>query len=397
MVFQTPPLRSDELEVLGLIESLRTDLSASVAEPRRWTGTLRKMSFARAVQGSNSIEGYDASLDDVVAAVEGEPTLDATTETQLALAGYRDAMTYVLQIADDEHLGIDAGLLKGLHFMMLKHDLTKNPGRWRPGAIYVRNEATGEIVYEGPDSDPVPDLISEMLETLRSDDCPVLIKAAMAHLNLVSIHPFSDGNGRMSRCLQTLVLARDQLLAPVFSSVEEFLGRNTQTYYDVLGEVQGGAWHPEHDARPWIRFCLRAHYLQARTVLRRRSEIEALWLGSIDLAERNGLPERTAAGLMDAAYGLRIRRQTYRASVESVTGETITDLTASRDLKSMVDAGLVLAVGEKRGRYYVASEEVRQLSLSIRDSRPPKGTEDPFDLVRQGRQLSLDSAAESRS
>ena len=47
------------------------------------------MTFARAVQGSNSIEGYNASLDDVAAAVEGEPTLDASLETQLALAGYR--------------------------------------------------------------------------------------------------------------------------------------------------------------------------------------------------------------------------------------------------------------------------------------------------------------------
>ena len=77
------------------------------------------MAFARAVQGSNSIEGYNASLDDVVAAVEGEPTLDARRETQLALAGYRDAMTYVLQIAGDEALEVDEGLMKSLHFMML--------------------------------------------------------------------------------------------------------------------------------------------------------------------------------------------------------------------------------------------------------------------------------------
>jgi hypothetical protein len=81
------------------------------------------MAFARAVQGSNSIEGYNASLDDVVAAVEGEPTLDAYGETQLALAGYRDAMTYVLQIAGDEGLEVDEGLRKSLHFMMMRHDL----------------------------------------------------------------------------------------------------------------------------------------------------------------------------------------------------------------------------------------------------------------------------------
>jgi Fic family protein len=249
MAYQVPSLRSDEQEVLGLIEQLRGQLHDRVAEPRRWNGSLRRLSFARAVQASNSIEGYDASLDDVVAAVDGEPTVAADNETEEALTGYRDAMTYVLQIADDETTAIDEGLLKGLHFMMLKHNLDKNPGRWRPGAIFVRREATGETMYEGPPAAVVPGLISEMLGQLaEEDDQHVLVKAAMAHLNLVMIHPFSDGNGRMARCLQTLVLARDRIVAPVFFSIEEFLGRNTQTYYDVLGEVGEGAWNPQNDA-----------------------------------------------------------------------------------------------------------------------------------------------------
>ena len=154
MIFQTPSLRSDEEEVLALLTEQREQLRDRVAEPRRWTGTLRRMAFARAVQGSNSIEGYNASLDDVVAAVEGEPHLGADEETQQALSGYRDAMTYVLQIADDETLDIDEGLLKSLHFMMLKHDLRKNPGRWRPGGgLRSGGRKSGEIVYEGAAAD----------------------------------------------------------------------------------------------------------------------------------------------------------------------------------------------------------------------------------------------------
>ncbi len=388
-VFVTPTLRDDEEAVLRLIDELRGELSDRVAEPRRWVGTLRKMSFARAVQGSNSIEGYDASLDDVVAAVEGEPTLDTDTETQMALAGYRDAMTYVLQIAADAGLEVDEGLLKSLHFMMLKHDLSKNPGRWRPGAVYVRREETGDIVYEGPPNDDVPELVASCVAQLRSSDSPVLVKAAMAHLNLVLVHPFSDGNGRMARCLQTLVLARDQLVAPVFSSIEEFLGRNTQAYYDVLGEVGAGSWHPERDARPWVRFCLRAHYLQMRTVLRRREEIEGLWNVCTSLAEQHRLPERCAAGLMDAAYGLRLRRGSYRSTAAAVAGDEISDLTATRDLKAMVDAGLLQAVGERRGRYYVAVDELTEARRKVRLSRSPRAEDDPFQVVEERRQLTL--------
>jgi len=388
MVFQTPPLRDEELEVLALLGDQRERLRDRMAEPRRWSGTLRRMAFARAVQGSNSIEGYNASLDDVVAAVEEEPTLGAEEETQQALTGYRDAMTYVLQIADDS-LEIDEGLLKSLHFMMLKYDLKKNPGRWRPGPIFVHREATDEIVYEGPASAEVPGLISAMLRELSRGDDPVVVKAAMAHLNLAMIHPFSDGNGRMARCLQTLVMARERVVAPVFSSIEEFLGRNTEAYYQVLEDVGAGAWHPERDARPWVRFCLRAHYLQAITTMRRREEIERLWNACVELSEKNSLPERCAAGLMDAALGVRIRRKIYRSSTEAATGEEISDLTASRDLKAMVDAELLEAVGERRARYYLGAEILTKLREDIRSQRPAEATDDPFAMVRERRQLKL--------
>lgn len=389
MVFQTPPLQDDEHEVLELLARQREELRDRITEPRRWAGTLRRVAFARAIQGSNSIEGYNASLDDVVAAVAGEPTLNAGDETQKALAGYRDAMTYVLQIADDMTLEVDEGLLKSLHFMMVGHDLDKNPGRWRPGDVFVRREETGEIVYQGPPSDDVPDLIATMLRGLGSDESPVLVKAAMAHLNLVLIHPFSDGNGRMARCLQTLLLAREQMLAPIFSNIEEFLGRNTEAYYDLLAEVGAGSWHPERDARPWIRFCLRAHYMQIHTMLRRRNEIVQLWNASFSLAQRNRLPERCAAALMDAASGLRIRRGSYRSSAEAAVGEEISDQTASRDLKAMVDLDLLDPVGERRARYYLASEQVKALWREIQAKQPPKETDDPFDVVRERRQLTL--------
>src|SRR5215218_5126799 len=338
MVFQTPPLRDEELEVLALLGDQRERLRDRMAEPRRWSGTLRRMAFARAVQGSNSIEGYNASLDDGVE--------------------------------------IDEGLLKSLHFMMLKYDLKKNPGRWRPGPIFVHREATDEIVYEGPASAEVPGLISAMLRELSRGDDPVVVKAAMAHLNLAMIHPFSDGNGRMARCLQTLVMARERVVAPVFSSIEEFLGRNTEAYYQVLEDVGAGAWHPERDARPWVRFCLRAHYLQAITTMRRREEIERLWNACVELSEKNSLPERCAAGLMDAALGVRIRRKIYRSSTEAATGEEISDLTASRDLKAMVDAELLEAVGERRARYYLGAEILTKLREDIRSQRPAEATDD---------------------
>src|SRR3546814_14964435 len=82
--------------------------------------------------------------------------------------------------------------------MMTEYDLDASPGLWRPRGIWIRNEASGDIVYEGPDHELVPGLVEELVEDLQADsDVPVMVRAAMSHLNLVMIHPFRDGNGRM--------------------------------------------------------------------------------------------------------------------------------------------------------------------------------------------------------
>lgn len=331
--------------------------------------------MARAIQGSNSIEGFRATLDDAAAVEMGEQPLDADEETRLALEGYRNAMTYVLQVAPEPDFTYSVQLLKSLHFMMTAYDLKNRPGRWRSGAIYVHKESTGEVVYEGPDIDDVPVLIDQLVGRLNGrDETPTMVQAAMAHLNLVMVHPFRDGNGRMARCLQTMVLAREGVLAPVFSSVEEYLGADTQAYYDVLALVGDGHWQPERDALPWVRFILTAHLRQARTVLRRVKETERLWADLEKIAERRSLPDRVIPALYDAAIGFRVRRATYRA----VDKDEITQQTASRDLHHLVEIGLLVPQGEKRGRYYLAGPELHGIRKAILDARDPRDNSDPF-------------------
>lgn len=370
-LYRAPVLDSQELKVVEQIVTLRERLRNRVNQSRRWTGSLARVTFARNIQGSNSIEGYNVTVEDAIAAVEGEEPIDAKAETWLAVVGYRKAMTYVLQRAEDEHFTYDTELLRGLHFMMLDYDLSKRPGRWRPGIVHVRNEKE-EIVYEPPDVDSVPALMDEMVEVLNQQPAvPMLIRAAMGHLNLTLIHPFADGNGRMARCLQTLVLARDGILAPEFSSIEEYIGRNRQAYYEVLQQTAAGRWQPHAETRIWLRFCLKAHYKQAMTLLRRVREIERLWDELDVLVRTHGLPDRTVIALSDASFGLYVRNSLYRKQAE------ISDFVASRDLKTMVDIGLLEPVGERRGRHYRGAEHLRQMRLSVRES---KQIPDPFDL-----------------
>lgn len=363
MIYQIPSLEQSDREVLGLIHRQRAELQYLINQtPVRWTGALRKNTFARAVQGSNSIEGYNANLAEAVEIIDDEKPETVEAETVKALVGYRTAMTYILQIHDDPHNEINRQLLKSLHFMMISHDMTKLPGQWRRGPIYIVKD-NGEKVYEGPNSDLVPSLIDELIEQMKSSgETDAMVRGAMAHLNLTMIHPFKDGNGRMARALQTLLLTKDGVLSPIFCSIEEWLGRNTQNYYEILASTGKGNWSPANSTLPWVRFCLHAHYQQGATLIRRNNEIGRVWEQVSTIVKSSGLPERAESPLIDAALGYIIRNKRYRTEAK------ISEVVASRDLRKLCEIGLLLPVGEKRGRVYVASQELKRISSVAKDN-----------------------------
>ncbi len=268
-LLRTPALVLDDQRVVEDIHGLRAAMGYSLRTARRWTGGLRRsaqalaqtqtqaqaqaqtqaQAQAQAIQGSNSIEGYTVTDQDALAAVDGEEPLSADQQTWSEILGYRRVLTYVLRMATTTGFRLDAMTLQSMHFMLLEHDLAKAAGEYRTGPVYVHDDEAGRTVYEGPDQAVVGDLVDALVAELERDrDLDPLVRAAMAHLDLVMIHPFRDGNGRMARALQTLVLASDRVLEPTFSSIEEWLGSNTTDYYAVLASTGRGAWHPDNDA-----------------------------------------------------------------------------------------------------------------------------------------------------
>ncbi len=163
-------------------------------------------------------------------------------------------------------------------------------------------------------------------------------------------------------------------------SIEEYLGANTQAYYDILAKVGQGAWHPENDARPWVRFCLGAHYVQATNVLQRIRESEQIWVAIDELRVAHGLPERVVSSLFDAATGLRIRNSSHRKSVKLTELEEISKQVATNDLGAMVRAGLITQRGSKRGTYYEAADPLMEVQRQAVELGPPVDTGSLFDI-----------------
>jgi Fic family protein len=223
-LYTAPPLRSEDEVALGEIHQMRKDLRHVLRTPRRWEDSLRRSALARNIQGSNSIEGYDVDEDDAAAAIDGEEPFSADEQTFLEIAGYRLALGYVLAMSDADYATFDTTELRAPHYMMLSHDLSKSPGRYRRGPIYVHDDRNDKVVYEGPDAADVPALMEALAASLHSGhSSDPVIRSAMAHLNLVVIHPFRDGNGRMARALATLVLTRSDIGEPEFSSIARWV------------------------------------------------------------------------------------------------------------------------------------------------------------------------------
>ena len=375
MIYRTPPLPDDFLQVIEKINGLREKLRFATSDSlNRWTRLLARTTAAQVMVSTNSIEGINVTLDHAIAVVDGEPSPGPEDADRRAVIGYWNAMTYIVQLSKDPGYVHNEGTLKSLHYMLLAHDLKMHPGRWRPGAIHIANTASNQIVYEGPDAALVPGLMAALIDFLNTKHPQPLVKAALAHLNLTMIHPFSDGNGRMARALQTMVLSREGILDPHFSSIEEYIGAHSADYYQVLAEVGRGSWQPGNDPLPWIRFCLTAHYRQAAHLLRRIMDTAALWNALESEIKSRKMNPRVIHALADAATGLEVRNPVYRKQAE------ISNQVAKTDLKNLADAGLLTPKGEKRGRHYLAGATIKE----IRDrTRTAKMEANPFLDVRQ--------------
>lgn len=353
MLFATPKIDAQLRKRLTELDELRAKLGHEVAQPAQWMGALRRLVRAIAAESSTSIEGFHVSREDAIALVSGEESADPEDVDRMAVACYGRAMDHVGIMATDPAFRWLDRVILDLHFDACHLQRDKSPGLWRTGPIGV-TDGRGGLAYEGPDAQDVPALMTEAIEWLQGGDLDahVVVRAAMAHLHVVSVHPFRDGNGRISRIVQSLVLAREGLISPEFGSIEEYLGQHTSAYYAALREVQGGSYQPDRDAAGWIAFCVDAHLAQARQRLTQIEEAGARWAFLEELVEQRGWPGRLVIALEQSLIG-----GTDRAGYGSEA--QVSPATASADFRRLLDAGFIVQRGRGRSTRYHASDDLR--------------------------------------
>ena len=222
---------------------------------------------------SSKIESVEASLDDYARALHGSR---ANTSATSMVAATRAIATL---IEDTDRAGrLDADALLAAHRTLMSDDPAESryAGRWRDVQNWIggSDHSPRDALYVPPPPDAVSMCVDDLITFANRDDESVLAQAAVAHAQFESIHPFTDGNGRIGRVLINAILRRRRVTTRVVVPLASALVAHRDRYFDLLGTYREG------EVRPLIESFADASRIAAaesRTTARRLASIPADW------------------------------------------------------------------------------------------------------------------------
>lgn len=336
---------------LARLEVVRSALDAGTL-PRRWVGRLRRELEAESTAASTSMEGVPVTVEEVRRILAGDRPSAVSEQDVRLVEGYRDAMSFVLRRADDPGFAWQAELILGIHDRVMGGSFAEGAGRFRQGQVYLAIAGESRQVYEPPSADGVPDLVTGLAAFAQTDgrDLPAPVLAALVHVGLAGIHPFSDGNGRTARVLASLAMYRGGYTRPEFTSLEEWWGAHRADYYSAFACL-GESWNPGADVTPFVAAHVRAQRLQADALSLKEAAERQLWQVLEDVViEDLQAPPRLADALFDAFFGREVTNRYYRG----LSGVSVA--TATNDLARLEASGMVRATGAGRSAAYTGTE-----------------------------------------
>jgi len=229
-------------KTLNLIASISEKLGRlSALDEQAQALRLRRVNQIRTIQGSLAIEGNTLSVEQITAVLDGKPVIAPPKEVQEV----KNALA-VYEKFDDWHPLNEQAMLKAHRVLML--GLVEQLGMYRSGGVGVMSGK--EVVHMAPPANQVPRLIGNLFNWLQQTDHHPLIASAAFHYEFEFIHPFADGNGRMGRLWQSLILAKWN---PLFANlpIESLVYAHQADYYQAIGEST-----EQTDCAPFIEFML---------------------------------------------------------------------------------------------------------------------------------------------
>lgn len=221
---------------------------------------------------SSQIEGTQSSFDDLLSYENQSPTavpLDDVEEVSHYVAGLQYGLKRI-----EEGFPLSLRLIKEMHGILLQggRGSSKRPGEFRSSQNWIGGTRPGNAVFVPPPPDQLIDGLSNLETYLHDKNTATLLKAAIAHVQFETIHPFLDGNGRIGRLLITLLLCTGDILSEPVLYLSLYLKKHRSVYYDLLNKVRTeGIWEE------WLIFFLEGIIETANNTLNTTKEIALLF------------------------------------------------------------------------------------------------------------------------
>ncbi|NOQ34223.1 MAG: Fic family protein [Methanosarcinales archaeon] len=325
---------------LTMIERARGFLEAAELS-EEWIRSMGDRALVLEAHHTTHIEGTQLTLDQSRRLLAGEEVANVDPDDVRELLNYRRAFDLVSKYLDSSERITEEFILE-IHKQLVEgvRGGAATPGEYRNVQNYVVNSATGEVIYRPPAPEEVSGMMETLVEWLNSEtEIHPILMSGISQFQLVHVHPFRDGNGRTSRLLSTLCLYRAGYDFKRLFTISEYYDRDRAIFYKAIQDVRG----QDMDMTGWLEYFIEGLATQMQEMVERGKEIIRL-----DMVTRDyDLSKRQAIAL---GYVLEHGVMTIQ-NYEQLCSET-NRRTLQRDLKGMVDKGLMVLEGSTNQLIY---------------------------------------------
>lgn len=309
---------------------------------------------------SSQIEGTQSSLSDLLL-YELEETPGVPLDDVQEVSSYVAALSHGLARIN-EGFPLSLRLLREIHGMLLTtgRGANKSPGEFRRSQNWLGGSRPGNAAFVPPPPDRLIECLDPFEHFLHDEPVPSLIKAALAHVQFETIHPFLDGNGRLGRMLITLLLCHDKVLQEPSLYLSLYFKIHRADYYDHLQRVR-----TKGDWEGWLRFFLTG---VTETATEATDAAQNLW--TLFDEDRRRIQEQGKI----SATALRVHDLLQQRPIISITAACkaleLTHPAVNKSLRKLEEIGIVREItGRQRNRLYLYDAYMAILSEGLEPVR----------------------------
>jgi len=341
------------LKNIGAIEA-----SKEVIESAPLVPTFQKQfqtdAVIKTVHHGTHIEGNDLTLLQTKKILEGQEVYGRPRDIQEVI-NYRNVITLLDELAFKRG-GYEPETLKEIHKLTVEKIISpEKVGVFRTSQVVIKDEVTEEVVFSPPPFVEVPYLLDDFFAWLNSSgalEIHPILKAGITHYILVAIHPFVEGNGRVSRAFATLILMRDGYDIKKFFSLEERFDNDPASYYEAFSNVDKQSKNiGARDLTAWLEYFTQAvasELSQIKEKVKKLSidiRLKAKMGEQVTLSERQMrlfeyVSDQGSAGMPDLKKVLPM----------------VSDDTILRDVRDLLERGIIKKTGSTKASRYVISK-----------------------------------------